>query len=92
MLLSIVAGPLSAPPFRRPSEVWTREQEDAAFTVREHISTAPPRHSLDAGDLPAAFSWADQDGKSLVTKSLNQHIPQYAQRGPNLPSHDPARC
>ena len=75
LVLSALAAP--QPGFRRPSEVWTRAQEDAAFTVREHTSVVPPRHALKAEDLPAAFSWADQDGKSLVTKSLNQHIPQY---------------
>ena len=75
---SLVLSALAAQPgFRRPSEVWTRAQEDAAFSVREHLSVVPPRHALDAENLPAAFSWADQDGKSLVTKSLNQHIPQY---------------
>jgi hypothetical protein len=61
---------------RRPSEVWTREQEDAAGIVRERVLSLPPRHLMDAKDLPDSFSWGNQNGKSLVTKSLNQHIPQ----------------
>lgn len=61
----------------RPNEVWSRAQEDAAGFLREHVSSPPPRLSMAAEDLPASFSWSDQDGNSLVTKSLNQHIPQY---------------
>ena len=36
-----------------------------------------PQEYIQTEDLPDAFSWADKDGQSLVTKSLNQHIPQY---------------
>jgi cathepsin X len=61
----------------RPSEVWTRAQEDAAGIVRQRILTTPPSASIAIEDLPASFSWADKDGKSYITKSLNQHIPQY---------------
>ena len=28
-------------------------------------------------ELPESFNWGDVDGKSYLTKSLNQHIPQY---------------
>lgn len=73
----LVASP-SLLPQHRPSEVWTREQEDAAGFRREKILNPLPRDAIDAHTLPAAFSWADQDGQSLVTKSLNQHIPQCA--------------
>ncbi len=78
----------------RPSEVWTREQEDDAGFLREKILTPPPRLGLSAENLPAAFSWADQDGKSLVTKNLNQHIPQCARprlTAPPGPSRPGAR-
>eukprot|EP00656_Telonema_subtile_P049235 TRINITY_DN6073_c0_g1_i3.p1 TRINITY_DN6073_c0_g1~~TRINITY_DN6073_c0_g1_i3.p1 ORF type:complete len:410 (+),score=69.30 TRINITY_DN6073_c0_g1_i3:129-1358(+) len=61
----------------RPSEVWTRAEEDAAGIVRERILSPIPAHSLDADQLPSEFSWADQNGASWITKSLNQHIPQY---------------
>jgi len=59
------------------SEVWTREQEDAAGIIRERILTKPPRHAIRTQDLPEEFSWANKDGKSFVTMSRNQHIPQY---------------
>lgn len=58
------------------SEVWTREQEDAAGIIRERILTKPPRHAIRTQDLPEEFSWANKDGKSFVTMSRNQHIPQ----------------
>mmetsp|Transcript_15192 Transcript_15192/g.24672 ORF Transcript_15192/g.24672 Transcript_15192/m.24672 type:complete len:340 (-) Transcript_15192:55-1074(-) len=32
---------------------------------------------LDADSLPKSFDWRNIKGKSYVTKSLNQHIPQY---------------
>ena len=28
-------------------------------------------------ELPAEWDWGNQDGKSCLTHSLNQHIPQY---------------
>jgi len=59
-----------------PSEVWTREQEVAAGIIRERIVTTPPRHAIRTRDLPEEFSWANKDGKSYVTMSRNQHIPQ----------------
>ena len=77
LLATTVLHVSSLSPARRPNEVWTREQEDAAGFLRENVLTPPPRVKLSADDLPTAFSWADQDGQSLVTKSLNQHIPQY---------------
>jgi len=36
-----------------------------------------PHTYIDVDDLPDSFSWSDVDGKSYLTKSLNQHIPQY---------------
>ena len=58
------------------SEVWSRAQEDAAGILRERVLTPLPRDAIDADTLPASFTWADHNGQSLVTKSLNQHIPQ----------------
>ena len=36
-----------------------------------------PHTYIDLDDLPDSFSWGDVDGVSYLTKSLNQHIPQY---------------
>mmetsp|Transcript_87356 Transcript_87356/g.174781 ORF Transcript_87356/g.174781 Transcript_87356/m.174781 type:complete len:354 (+) Transcript_87356:73-1134(+) len=36
-----------------------------------------PHTYLSFDDLPSEFTWGDINGKSLVTKNLNQHIPQY---------------
>ena len=36
-----------------------------------------PHTYVRAEQMPKSFTWADQDGVSYVTKSLNQHIPQY---------------
>jgi cathepsin X len=44
----------------------------------ETVVSSPLPHTYIAKDeLPKAFSWHDVDGRSYVTKNLNQHIPQY---------------
>lgn len=44
---------------------------------RESVSSPRPHEYIDAVDLPDAFNWANVNGVSYLTKSLNQHIPQY---------------
>eukprot|EP00041_Stephanoeca_diplocostata_P012586 m.210664 g.210664 ORF g.210664 m.210664 type:complete len:396 (+) comp19014_c0_seq1:159-1346(+) len=61
----------------RLSEVWTREQEDAAGIIRSKIESPVPQQYVRDEDVPVDFSWANQNGVSFVTKNLNQHIPQY---------------
>ena len=63
-------------PARRPSEVWTREVELAAGIVHERSVSPRPQDTLDAADMPDAFTWCDKDGVNYCTASLNQHIPQ----------------
>lgn len=36
-----------------------------------------PHTYLRKEDLPTAFSWSDREGRSYLTKVVNQHIPQY---------------
>merc|ERR1712167_187575 len=63
---------------RRPSEVWTSEQEDAAGIVKNNYKTGTAPHEFMAtGDLPKEFTWCNKDGKNYCTMSRNQHIPQY---------------
>ena len=39
--------------------------------------TSPlPYTYITEDDLPESFSWDNVNGKSYVTRSLNQHIPQ----------------
>ena len=75
MLLATTISALAL--VQHKSEVWTREQEDAAGIIRERLVNRPPRFGLAVTDLPASFDWGNKDGKSYVTKSLNQHIPQF---------------
>lgn len=45
--------------------------------VQSSYSSPLPYTYIDPADLPDDFSWANVDGVSYLTHSLNQHIPQY---------------
>jgi cathepsin X len=45
---------------------------------RSHIVSPLPYIYLEESSLPKAFNWGSVDGgKSMLTRMLNQHIPQY---------------
>jgi cathepsin X len=46
-------------------------------TKKDHIVSKLPHEFLKTQALPSSFTWANVEGVSYVTKSLNQHIPQY---------------
>jgi len=76
MLAVIVA---SAAASVRRSEVWSREQTEAAGIVwRGNLTrSALPHETLRSADLPDSFTWCNKDGVNYCTESRNQHIPQY---------------
>jgi cathepsin X len=45
--------------------------------MRSKVVSPLPHTYLDKDDLPENFSWDNVDGKSYLTKMLNQHIPHY---------------
>lgn len=58
---------------RRPSEYKVL----AKHKIKNSYSMKLPKDYVDVSTMPDSFDWHDQNGVSLVTKSLNQHIPQY---------------
>jgi len=62
---------------RRPSEVWTAEQEREAGIVKNDYTSPRPQDYLTAQALPDAFTWCNKDGVNYCTMSRNQHLPQY---------------
>lgn len=54
------------------SELW----DDADFVIEGDLQNPLPKTYVNAKDLPDNFSWGDVDGRSYLTHSLNQHIPQ----------------
>mmetsp|Transcript_8964 Transcript_8964/g.10723 ORF Transcript_8964/g.10723 Transcript_8964/m.10723 type:complete len:355 (-) Transcript_8964:75-1139(-) len=46
-------------------------------TVQNDYTSPLPYTYINQEDLPDEFNWANIDGTSYVTHSLNQHIPQY---------------
>ncbi|KAG7361557.1 outer membrane autotransporter barrel domain containing protein [Nitzschia inconspicua] len=45
--------------------------------IHNNYKSPLPHTYLALGDLPDSFNWGDVDGVSYLTRSLNQHIPQY---------------
>ena len=54
----VIALAILAPVAARKSEVWTREQEDAAGIV--HTGLGAP--AIFDGDVPEELNWCDKDG------------------------------
>ena len=52
----------------------------SGHTKLEDYSSPLPFEYIKESDLPESFNWGDVDGVSYLTKSLNQHIPQYCGR------------
>lgn len=81
-LLVLAAIAATGSEARRPTEVWTKEQEAKAGIVQNNykVGTAP-HELLKSGKfeatLPKSYTWCDKDGKNYCTMSRNQHIPQY---------------
>mmetsp|Transcript_9341 Transcript_9341/g.11825 ORF Transcript_9341/g.11825 Transcript_9341/m.11825 type:complete len:353 (-) Transcript_9341:773-1831(-) len=46
-------------------------------TVQNDYESPLPYEYINHEDLPESFTWGDVDGKSYLTKPLNQHLPQY---------------
>lgn len=53
----------------------------SGHTRKEYYLETPPylqdKNIQTIDDLPAEFNWNNMSGESYVTKTLNQHIPQY---------------
>jgi cathepsin X len=47
------------------------------LTIENDYHLPLPRTYISKEDLPKSFWWGDVDGVSYLTRSLNQHIPQY---------------
>lgn len=47
------------------------------FPYNQRVVSKSPHLLLSHQDLPKVWDWRNIDGKSYVTKMLNQHIPQY---------------
>mmetsp|Transcript_13610 Transcript_13610/g.19035 ORF Transcript_13610/g.19035 Transcript_13610/m.19035 type:complete len:88 (-) Transcript_13610:1041-1304(-) len=45
--------------------------------VMDDYTSPLPHTYTNEDDLPNAFTWGDVNGVSYLTRSLNQHIPQY---------------
>ena len=45
-------------------------------TIREDFHSPLPHTYISEDDLPDNFYWGNVNGKSYLTHSLNQHIPQ----------------
>jgi cathepsin X len=46
-------------------------------TILNDYTSPLPFEYIQEDDLPASFTWGNVNGTSYLTKSLNQHLPQY---------------
>jgi len=75
----VLAATMALANARRPTEVWSKEQTEAAGLVHKGSFTINPlpQDYIATSSLPTNFTWCDNEGVNYCTKSLNQHIPQY---------------
>jgi cathepsin X len=59
------------------STVVAEEKILSGHTVFNDYNNPLPYTYVSPNELPDAFSWGNVNGRSYITKSLNQHIPQY---------------
>ena len=76
MKTAAVMALLAASTDAKMSALWTQEQE-ASAGVRDHVVSPLPSTYVKASSLPNSFTWGNVNGTNYLTKSLNQHIPQY---------------
>ena len=72
------AAPEEAAASSSSSSTFYNELQVFEDVLHNSFFQSPLPHTyIDVADLPASFSWGNVDGVSYLTKSLNQHIPQY---------------
>lgn len=72
--LCTLTGALARP--EHISEIW-----ESSNSTKEMVSSPRPHEYINKGDIPDNFDWGNQDGKSMLTMNLNQHIPQVRGEG-----------
>lgn len=53
------------------------EYKELPGLVKRNFSTRLPKFYVRQEHLPKDFNWANVNGKSFLTKNLNQHVPRY---------------
>jgi cathepsin X len=73
-VLAVLAMVFSAVAFQYKNEVL----RDVPHLNHPSVVRSPLPHTyLNAKELPAKFDWRNVDGVNYVSRTLNQHIPQY---------------
>jgi len=55
----------------------TRIFDPPGNTIKRYVTSPEPWRSMNLSALPTDVDWRNVNGQNLVTKDLNQHIPQY---------------
>ena len=76
-LVNLVIGIVINAILQLSHSVYGMEIKYEGDEKRSHIISPLPYEYLEKDSLPQSFDWGRVDGKSYLTKSLNQHIPQY---------------
>ena len=76
LTLVVIAGAMESDPSHHRHDSEFSELLEDSDVESDYVSPLPIDY-IDPETLPKSFHWGDVDGKSYLTKSLNQHIPQY---------------
>jgi len=55
----------------------TKIMKMPGHTIPRHVTEPEPYQYINMSALPTSYDWRNVGGLNLVTKDLNQHIPQY---------------
>jgi cathepsin X len=77
LCFATAAAAIAATPAVKVTEYRNEIKFMEGHTKRSHVISPLPHTYLAEDDIPDNWSWDDINGKSYLTKMLNQHIPHY---------------
>lgn len=76
-LATAATASIAAAPVVKATEYMNEIKFMEGHTKRSHVVSPLPHTYLAEDDIPDNWNWDDINGKSYLTKMLNQHIPHY---------------
>jgi cathepsin X len=77
LVVGILTAAILSPYWTTTAAEIRNELLDMDGTLENHYQLPLPIDYIDPDTLPESFNWGDVNGVSYLTRSLNQHVPQY---------------